>query len=153
MPRLWYLVCILLISCPAIASVITDKIVGIADGDSFTLLLVNNTTVRIRLLGIPSIKACKCAVFLADTPTSILSLKRKNLSKWSYQTRLKYWHQMKGGHRHKAKWTLFKMPMKSCCHLWFIKSDLQLPSGETKIIKVLLKLQNHYWIFGLIRNI
>jgi micrococcal nuclease len=52
MPRLWIVVCILFIACSAIASEITGKVVGIADGDTFTLLLVNNTTVRIRLHGI-----------------------------------------------------------------------------------------------------
>jgi endonuclease YncB( thermonuclease family) len=36
----------------AIAAEITGKVVGIADGDTFTLLLINNTTVRIRLHGI-----------------------------------------------------------------------------------------------------
>jgi hypothetical protein len=49
MPRLWIIVCILFIACSAIASEMTGKAVGIADSDEFTLLLVNNTTVRIRL--------------------------------------------------------------------------------------------------------
>jgi endonuclease YncB( thermonuclease family) len=52
MPRLWIIVCLIFIACSAIASEITGKVVGIADGDSFTLLLINNTTVRIRLHGI-----------------------------------------------------------------------------------------------------
>ncbi len=52
MPRLWIIVCLIFIACSAIASEITGKVVGIDDGDTFTLLLVNNTTVRIRLHGI-----------------------------------------------------------------------------------------------------
>jgi micrococcal nuclease len=52
MPRLWFTVFILFIACYAFASDITGKVVGIADGDTFTLLLKDNSTVRIRLHGI-----------------------------------------------------------------------------------------------------
>ncbi len=52
MPRLWFIVFILFIACYAIASDLTGKVVGIADGDTFTLLLKDNSTVRIRLHGI-----------------------------------------------------------------------------------------------------
>jgi len=48
MPRLWFIVFILFIACSAFASNITGKVVGIADGDSFTLLLISKETVRIR---------------------------------------------------------------------------------------------------------
>ncbi len=52
MPRLWIVVFILFIACSAFASDITGRVVGIADGDTFTLLLKDNSTVRIRLHGI-----------------------------------------------------------------------------------------------------
>jgi endonuclease YncB( thermonuclease family) len=52
MPRLWFRVFTLCIDFAAFASDITGKVVGIADGDTFTLLLKDNSTVRIRLHGI-----------------------------------------------------------------------------------------------------
>ncbi len=52
MPRLWIVVCIIFMAYSAIAADIIGKVVGIADGDTFTLLLINNTTVNIRLHGI-----------------------------------------------------------------------------------------------------
>jgi hypothetical protein len=55
MPRLWFVICILFMACSAIASVISGKVVGIADGDLFTLLLINNTTDRIRLHGMDTL--------------------------------------------------------------------------------------------------
>jgi micrococcal nuclease len=52
MPRLWLLLFSLLIAFGSFATVITGKVVGLADGDSFTLLLKDNSTIRIRLHGI-----------------------------------------------------------------------------------------------------
>jgi micrococcal nuclease len=52
MPRLWFVLFSLLLTLASFATELSGKVVGIADGDTFTLLLPNNTTVKIRLHGI-----------------------------------------------------------------------------------------------------
>jgi micrococcal nuclease len=52
MPRLWFVLFSLLLALASFATELSGKVVGISDGDTFTLLLPNNTTVRIRLHGI-----------------------------------------------------------------------------------------------------
>jgi micrococcal nuclease len=52
MPRLWLVLFALLFAVASFASELAGKVVGVSDGDTFTLLLANNTTVRIRLHGI-----------------------------------------------------------------------------------------------------
>jgi micrococcal nuclease len=52
MPRLWLVLFSLLFVLPSFATELSGKVVGITDGDTFTLLLVDNSTVRIRLHGI-----------------------------------------------------------------------------------------------------
>jgi endonuclease YncB( thermonuclease family) len=42
----------LLFALASLAAELSGKVVGVSDGDTFTLLLANNSTVRIRLNGI-----------------------------------------------------------------------------------------------------
>jgi micrococcal nuclease len=52
MPRLWLVLFALLFVIASFAAELVGKVVGVSDGDTFTLLLPNNSTVRIRLHGI-----------------------------------------------------------------------------------------------------
>jgi hypothetical protein len=52
MPRLWFVFFSLLFALASFATELSGKVVGVSDGDTFTLLLPNNSTVRIRLHGI-----------------------------------------------------------------------------------------------------